>query len=271
MRIASSLLMLSLALAPAACHKKPAENAAGSNEMGSGSAAMEGSGSAAMEGSGSAAMEGSGSAAMEGSGSAAMEGSGEGSAAAAAMAHKAGNCPSTVFGAKTTADVKGKTVVLMITANKPTEVASIQKRTDELLKHPNPGTATSEAHDQKGAHGGSMGLCPLHVPEGATAKAKHEKNGVMVTITPKDNPEGLKADIDARTQRADAWVKENLKGDKGDMGGTGGGKGEHGSNHSGQGDSHGKERKGGTGSGTGKGTGGGGGKGTGGGASASGK
>ncbi|HEX5478708.1 MAG TPA: hypothetical protein VFY79_03210 [Dehalococcoidia bacterium] len=266
MRIATSLLVLSLAIAPTGCKKKPAQNGAGSNEAGSGSA-MAGSnemGSAGSNemGSGSAMAGSAGSNEMgsgeAGSGSAAMMGSGAGSAEAVAMAHKAGNCPSTVWGAKTTDAVKGKEVVLTITADKPDEIKTIQKRADELLKHPT--KATGEAHDQKGTHGGTIGLCPLHVPEGATAKAKHEKKGVMVAITPKDNPEGLKADIDARIQRANQWVSENLKpGDKGNMGGVGGGKGDDGSNHSGKGDSHGKARKGG-GKGTGGGTGGGTGK-----------
>ena len=258
MRIAMSLLVLSLAIGPAACKKKPAATGAGSSEMGSGSA-MAGSnemGSAGSNemGSGSA-MEGSAGSNEMGSGSAAMGGSGMGSAEAAAMAHKAGNCPSTVFGATSAAEVKGKSVVLTITATTPDEAKSIQKRTDELLKHPNPGKATSDAHDQKGAHGGSMGLCPLHVPEGATAKAKHEKNGVMVTITPKDNPEGLKADLDARIARAKQWTDANIKSGEGGMGGTGGGSGTDGSNHSGKGNGH-KHHKGG-GSGTGDGTGGG--------------
>jgi hypothetical protein len=111
----------------------------------------------------------------------------------------------------------------------------------------------------------------VHVPEGATAKAKHDKNGVTVTITPKDKPDELKKDIDERIGKADAFVKENIKpGDKGNMGGVGGGKGEHGANHSGEGDSKGVERKkagsgADSGGGGGKGTGGGGGKGTGGG------
>ena len=97
-------------------------------------------------------------------------------------------------------------------------------------------------------------------------KVKKEKDGVAVTITPKDKPDELKKDVDERITRADAWVKENIKpGDKGNMGGVGGGKGEHGANHSGEGDAKGLERKKSDGSGGGKGTGGGGGKGAGGG------
>ena len=155
-------------------------------------------------------------------------------------------------------------MIVTITSGDKDAIAAIQKRTDELLKEKAATKgATSAAHDQKGTHGGGMGICPVYVPEGATAKAKHDKKGVTVTITPKD-PADLKKDVDDRIGRAAEWVKTNIKpADKGDMGGVGGGKGEHGSNHSGDGDSKGQERK--PGDGAGAGTGGGGGKGTGGG------
>jgi hypothetical protein len=211
--------------------------------------------------------QGSGSgAAMAGSGSGA--GSGGGSGDAAAMAHHAGNCPSTVLNSTTTAAVKGKDVVVTISSKDKDSILAIQKRTDELLKERMDKKAPGEAHDQRGTHGGKIGLCPVHIPEGAKAKAKHDKGGVTVTITPKDKLDDLKKDIDERITKSADWVKANIKpADKGDMGGVGGGKGDHGSNHSGQGDSKGKDRKdgGGSGKGTGGGSGGGGGKGTGGG------
>jgi len=119
-------------------------------------------------------------------------------------------------------------------------------------------------HDQKGAYGGSKGLCPVYVADGANATAKHEAKGVVVTITPRDKPDELAKEIDARIARASDWVKTNVKdADKGNQGGVGGGMGEDGSNHSGKGDGKGQERK--KGGGGGKGTGGGGGKGAGGG------
>src|SRR5689334_14479726 len=109
MRIAMTLL--ALALATGACKKK--ENQASNTPPTTGSAAMTGS-------AGSAAMAGSdqGSAAMAGSdqGSAAMAGSGAGSADTS-MAKHAGNCPSTVLGSTTKAEVKGKDVVLSITSD----------------------------------------------------------------------------------------------------------------------------------------------------------
>jgi len=279
MRIAITLL--ALALATGACKKKETKP---TGETTGSAATMTGSGSAAMAGSadmaGSAAMAGSaGSAAMAGSGDMAGSGAGAGSAMSGAeMAKHAGNCPSTVLNSTTKAEVKGKDVVVSITSTDKDAIAAIQKRTDEMLKirmsakkGAGSGEGSAGPHDQRGTHGGSIGLCPVHIPEGATAKAKHEKNGVTVTITPKDKPDALKTEIDARITKAAKWVEENIKpGDQGNQGGVGGVKNDEGANHSGKGDGKGKERKksgagAGSGGGGGEGTGGGGGKGTGGG------
>lgn len=255
MRIAMTLLALCLSVS--ACKKK--ENAAGTAE-GSGSA-MAGSGSA-MAGSGSdmgsgSAMAGSGS--DMGSGSA-MAGSGD----ATTMANKAGMCPSTVFGSTTTSELKGKDVVVTVTATDKDAIASIQRRAEELLAEKKDGGPGGGGHDSKGTHGGASGMCPVFVPEGATAAVKKDAKGVVVTITAKDKPDELAKTIAERVTKAAEWTKANVKeGDKGNQGGVGGGKGDHGGNHSGEGDSKGVERKGGDGGGAG--TGGGGGKGTGGG------
>lgn len=264
-----ALVALTLALGTTGCKKKAAGLSAGSGSA-MGAPEVDGSGSAmtgsAMAGS---AMAGSGSGsdagAAAGSGSAAMAGSGSGSdAAGAAMAHKAGMCPSTVENSTTKAEAKGGKVTVSITSDDKDAIAAIQKRTAELLKEKadNMGASgkTSNEHDQKGAHGGGMGLCPVHVPEGATATAKNEAKGVVVTIAPKDakDADTLKSDIDGRITKAADWVKANVKaGDKGTTGGVGGGDGKHGSNHSGSGDAKGKEREGGGGKGTGGGSGGG--------------
>ena len=254
MRIAMTLLALALAVGPTGCKKKNA----GGETAGSGSA-MAGSSMAGSD-------MGSGSAAMAGSAAGSDMGSGAGSDAA--MAHRAGHCPSTVLGSTTKAEVKGKDVVVSITSTDKDAVAAIQKRTDELLKARLEAKEPGTAHDQRGTHGQSIGLCPVHIPEGATAKGKHEKNGVVVTITPKDKPDALKTEIDGRITKASDWVKTNIQpGDKGNQGGVGGGKADEGMDHSGKGDGKGMERKKGDGSGGGGGTGGGGGKGTGGGGS----
>jgi hypothetical protein len=265
MRIAPTFIIITLALA--GCKKSNNETPA----TGSGSA-MAGS---AMAGSAMAGSDQGSAMAGSGGGSAAMAGSGAGSGAgsdAVAMAHHAGNCPSTVFGSTTKSAIKGKEVVVTISSKDKDAIGAIQRRTDELLKEKaaNKGGMTP-GHDQKGTHGGGMGLCPVYVPEGATVKATHTKDGVTVAITPKDKPDELEKDVEARIGRADQWVKDNIKpADKGDMGGVGGGKGpEKESNHSGQGDAKGKERS--KGDGGGSGTGGGGGKGTGGGSGKGGK
>lgn len=267
-----------LALA-ASCKKQSSETGAGSAMTGSATAgAAAGSGSSAV-GSGSdtgpaaTGSAGAGSAAGSAGGTGAAAGSDAGSAMAGsgggraeAMAHRAGMCPSTVFGATTTEAVKGKAVVVTITSTDKDAIAAIQRRTDKLLAEKKTVASPGMAHDQKGTHGGAAGLCPVHVPEGATATAKHTAKGVAVTITPRDKPDDLAKDIDGRIARAADWVKANVKeGDKGNQGGVGGGKGDDGSNHSGKGDGKGQQRKKGTGGGGGNGTGGGGGAGTGGG------
>jgi hypothetical protein len=235
-----------------------------------GSAAATGSAPAMAAGSngGSAAMAaGSGSAAAgSDGGSAAMAaaGSGAGSAEPEGMAHRAGMCPSTVLGATTKSAIKGKTVVVTIESTDKDAIVAIQKRTDKLLGEKKPAVVAGVGHDQKGTHGGGRGLCPVYVPEGAKATAKHEAKGVVVTITPKDKPDELGKEIDGRIAKASDWVKSNVKdGDNKNQGGVGGGKGDDGSNHSGKGDGKGHERKKGTGGGNGTGGGGGGGTGSG--------
>jgi hypothetical protein len=281
------LILVSAALLTlaAGCKKQSADNAAGSaagspvtGSAGSaatpGSVAAPGSGSSAAAGSADSAA-GSGAAAVAAagsdSGSAAAAAAGSAGSANEAMAHHAGMCPSTVLGATTKEAVKGKAVVVTIESTDPDAITAIKKRTDKLLAEKKTASARGMAHDQKGAHGGAVGLCPVYLPDGAKATAKHNAKGVVVTITPKDKPDELAKDIDGRITRAADWVASNIKpGDKGNQGGDGGGKGDHGMNHSGSGDAKGQERnKDGTGGG--KGTGGGGGKGTGGGSGSGGK
>jgi hypothetical protein len=281
-RFVRAVLAASLAISTAC--KKPSSDGAGSGAAppaaagvaATGSAATGGSAAMGPAGSDSAAAAGSaaagsaapagaaggGSAASSDTGSAAMAAGG--SAAGEMMAHRAGMCPSTVLGAKTTQAVKGKGVVVTVESADKDAIAAIQKRTDRLLAEKKAGPASGTVHDQKGAYGGAKGLCPVYVPEGARATGKHEAKGVVVTITPRDKPAELAKEIDARIARASDWVKANVKeGDKGNQGGVGGGTGEDGSNHSGKGDGKGQDRK--KGGGGGKGTGGGGGQGTGGG------
>lgn len=265
MRIAMTLLTVALALS--ACGgKKKEKDGAGSGSAGSSQAmgSHQGSGSA----TGSAGSDTGSGSAMAGSGSA---GSGDTN-----MARKGGNCPSTVFGSTTKAEVKDGKILLTISSEDKDAIIAVQKRSADLLKEKLDGGPTGTAHDQKGTHGGGMGMCPVFLGEGGTATAANNDKGVVITITPKAAVDVFKAEIDARITKAADWVKANLKaGEKGTMGGVGGGSGDDGMNHSGQGDGKGMERKAagsgsdapkGDGKGGGKGTGGGGGAGKGGGA-----
>jgi hypothetical protein len=258
MRIAMALLFVSLAFGPGCGKKKGADG-----DQGSAGSAMTGSDTA-----GSAAAGSDSGSAAAGSGSA-------GSAAAGdtLMAKKGGNCPSTVFTSTTKAELEDGKIRVTVTSDDKDAVAAIQKRAEELLKQKADGVVGA-AHDQKGTHGGAMGLCPIYLGDGGTATATNEAKGVTVTITPKDKVDILKGEIDSRILKAADWVKANYKeGDKGSMGGTGGGSANDGMNHSGMGDGKGMERKAagsgeppkGDGKGGGKGSGGGGGGGTGGG------
>ena len=169
-------------------------------------------------------------------------GSGSGSAADA-KPHRAGNCPSTVARSTTAAAVDGSNVDVTITSDDQDAIAAVQKRTDELLAGRVEHHDTGTEHKQNGEHGGAMGMCPVYIPEGATATAKHLPNGVMVAIAGKDTT-ALKTEIDGRIQRASDWAKANIPtGDKGTQGGLGGGKNDEGMNHSGKGDGKGIERK----------------------------
>lgn len=159
------------------------------------------------------------------------------------MSHLAGNCPSTVLGATTAAEVKDKAVVVTVSSKDKDAIAAIQKRADEMIKARLDGK-TGAAHDQQGTHGGKRGLCPIVIPEGANATVKNDKAGVIVTVTPTDGVDELKAEVDRRIAKAAEWVKANIQaGDKGNTGGVGGGQGKDGSNHSGKGDGKGRDRK----------------------------
>lgn len=248
MRIATTLL--TLALSVTACKKKESEQPAPPpppTETGSGSA------SAAPPPAIDAAVATQPTVPTNGSGS----DTGSGSAIATQpMTHKTGMCPSTVFGATSVAKLEKGAVVLTITSDDKDAVLAIQRRTDESIKDKEEKNAsgTSSGHDAKGMHGGGIGLCPLHIPEGAKAESKPDPKGVRITITPKDpkDADGLKTDIDGRIAKAADWVKQNVKpGDQQNQGGDGGGSGEHGSNHSGKGDGKGGGHGDGTGGGKG--------------------
>lgn len=251
MRTAMSLLfMISIALV--GCKKKEAEKAPEAAGSATGSAVAADPAGSAAAGSGSNA------------------GSAAGSADAAAgdaakMTKRGGNCPSMVSGVATVATADATSVTVTVTASDPDAIASIQKRSEELLAE-KADPAVGGEHNQKGTYGGSMGLCPVGT-NGATAKMEKTDKGVTIVLTPVAGTTvaELKAKVDERVKAAAEYVAANIKpptGEEGNGAAVGGGKGDHGSNHSGKGDGKGKE---GDGKGGGKGTGGGGGAGTGGG------
>jgi hypothetical protein len=201
------------------------------NGSGSGSAVTVaiGSGSAdAGSGSGSAAI------AVETAGSGELQDVGS-AVDPTAMSHHAQHCPSMVRGAVTTAKLDGKSVVVTITSDDQKAASKIQMRADKLLadKTKVAGDHPAAVHAQNGIHGGGIGICPVHVPDGATAKSAPLANGVSITITPKSGAETLEHDVEARIVRAADWLKSNPMGD-GDGNGDGGGSG-HGN---GSGDAH---------------------------------
>ena len=153
MRIAMSLFTVLALASTMACKKKPKDAPAPAPVA---DAAMAGSDNMGSAGSGSD---------MMGSGGSGSDSMGSGSAGEQAMSNQAGNCPSTVFGATTKAEVKGKDIVLTITATDKDAIAAIQTRTTALLKEKADGGKGS-AHDQKGTVGGGKGICPVHFGDG---------------------------------------------------------------------------------------------------------
>jgi len=253
MRTLRTIALCTLMVAAAAgCKKKSADSA----DNGSAAASGSDNGSAAASGSdtGSAA---AGSDTGSAAGSAApevntppepMDGSGSGSAAAAAidttnMAHKAGNCPSTVAGAETSiADSKdGKAVVITVTSKEKDGVWAIQTRAKNLAAQQKTVAKAGDKveHSGKGTGGGGSGLCPV-VSKDTKMTVKDTADGVAITLAPagKLTFDALKADVQQRADKAAELTKETVKpgSGTGGGGGTGGGKGKHGGNRTGKGD-----------------------------------
>jgi hypothetical protein len=270
MRIASLVVVLSVV----SCGGKKDSSGSGSSSAGSSMAGSSMAGSSAgssmagsdMAGSSMAgsSVAGSGMAGSDMAGSAVAMGSDDDPT----MAHKAGMCPSTVFGSTTKAELKGKSVIITVTATDDPAIKAIQARGDlvvhERQDNLNPGT-TADVHDMKGTHGGRKGMCPIYVTEGGKMDVKNDVKGIVVTLTPKDHVNDLKTTIDGRITKIADWLSKHVAGGDRGHGGVGGGSGADGMNRSGRGDGLGRQRHGGSGGGGGDGTGGGGGKGMGGG------
>jgi hypothetical protein len=159
------------------------------------------------------------------------------------MAKKAGNCPSTVVGAVTVVSGAGSDghVALDITSADAGAVPAIRLRAAHLVdvQGAPPG---SVQHTGEGTGGGDAGVCPVIVRDNRLELAEID-GGVRVTIWPADRDDGgkLRAEIDARIEKAKAWTAAHIKqpGEHGGLGGDGGGKGGHGANRTGKGDASG--------------------------------
>ncbi len=167
-------------------------------------------------------------------------------AAAAALANRAGNCPSAVLGATTTIvddpAAAGK-LVLTITAKNDAATATIRKRVAHLVEVQ--AAADAEIKHTGDGTGGGGGMCPVITTKDTKIAAADTEGGSKVTIEPQGGAtlDALRKDVALRIAKTDAWTQANLQGtsSSGGGGGTGGGKGDHGGNHSGKGTGTGKE------------------------------
>jgi hypothetical protein len=170
MRVVMTFLVVAVFVLPA-CKKTKTEQApttgsdTGSATMAAGSGSALGSGSDAT-GSGVAAATGSGSDTVITAGSGQLTEAGS-NVDPTAMSHRASHCPSTVPGSTTKSELKGRSVFVTVTGHDKDAIAAIKARADELLKDKAvaklAGDEPTPGHDQKGTHGGGVGICPVCV------------------------------------------------------------------------------------------------------------
>jgi hypothetical protein len=160
------------------------------------------------------------------------------------MAKKAGNCPSTVAGAKTKllAETTGGVSTVEITSADALAVPTIRSRTKHLVEVAAVAPDSKVEHTGKGTGGGDIGICPV-ITKDTKIVVEEIEGGVKVTMTPQGDlkPLELYTEVEQRIVKADAWTAANIKqtGEFGQLGGDGGGKGGHGANRSGKGDASG--------------------------------
>lgn len=115
------------------------------------------------------------------------EGGGEGGGAGGGgqtMTNKMMHCPSAAPGAETKVEQTKDAVVVTITTKDAAGAAEIQKRAKHMASLTTGGAPKVE-HTGQGTGGGALGKCPIMMAD-VTLKAEDQKDGVKVTITPKD-------------------------------------------------------------------------------------
>jgi hypothetical protein len=157
------------------------------------------------------------------------------------MAHKAGNCPSTVVSATTAIAAPGKddkAVVVNVTSGNKEAVWAIQTRAKHLVEVQDAPDAKID-HSGKGTGGGGTGLCPI-ITKSTKIAVTERPDGVAIAITPTGDlkTDALSAEIASRIAKATGFTEQTAKPTDayGGTGGIGGGAGKHGGNRSGKGD-----------------------------------
>lgn len=111
-------------------------------------------------------------------------GAGSGDGEAPTMANKMAHCPSAVPGADTKVAEEKGAVVLTVTAEGDVRIGEIQKRAEHLDQVEAAPDAEIK-HTGQGTGGGRSGKCPVVMTD-VTLGVEKLKNGVKITLTPKD-------------------------------------------------------------------------------------
>ena len=111
------------------------------------------------------------------------EGGGEGGGGQT-MTNKMMHCPSAAPGAETKVEQTKDAVVVSITTKDAAGAKEIQERAKHMASL-TAGGAPKVEHTGKGTGGGALGKCPIMMAD-VTLKTEDTKDGVKVTLTPKD-------------------------------------------------------------------------------------
>ena len=141
-----------------------------------------------------------------------------------------------VRGATTTAKLEGKSVVVTVTSEDRKVASKIQMRAEKLLANKatdKPAGEPTPGHAQNGMHGGDIGICPVHVPEGANAKEREARERHCGQRSRRSRVQTRSRRTSKRASACGRLAQGNPMGE-GDGTGGGGGSG----NGNGSGDAH---------------------------------